>query len=162
MIEFIKAKDTDLRFIVEVYNQNIASKSVTADLSPVTVAQRQDWFAARDAQHPIWIIQVDKHKAGWLSLTPFYRRAAYHATVEISVYIDRDWQHHGLGTRALQFVTEQVKKLEIHTILAYIFTNNLPSLALFKAAGYQVYGHLPRVADMGEQVLDVDILGKQF
>ncbi|WEV38801.1 GNAT family N-acetyltransferase [Lactobacillus sp. ESL0680] len=161
-VEFIPAKQEDLPAIVAIYNQNVASKSVTADLQPVSVSQRQEWFNDHNEKRPLWIIEVNNQLAGWLSLESFYGRAAYHATVEISIYLDRKFQHQGLGTKALEYVTAQTKRLEINTILAYIFGANKASQALFKAAGYQVYGHLPKVADMDGQLIDLDILGKKF
>ncbi|MDF7669213.1 GNAT family N-acetyltransferase [Lactobacillus sp. ESL0703] len=161
-VEFIPAKQEDLPAIVAIYNQNITSKSVTADLQPVSVDQRQEWFNDHNKKRPLWIIEVNNQLAGWLSLESFYGRAAYHATVEISIYLDRKFQHQGLGTKALAYAAAQTKQLEINTILAYIFGTNKASQALFKAAGYQVYGHLPKVADMDGRLIDLDILGKKF
>ncbi|MDF7638147.1 GNAT family N-acetyltransferase [Lactobacillus sp. ESL0791] len=161
-VEYVQAQKEDLPFIVAVYNQNIASKKVTADLKPVTIAEREAWFAAHNDHRPLWIIENDGEKVGWLSLESFYGRQAYHATVEISIYIDRHFQGRGLGSKALAFAAGQTKKLGITTILAYIFSVNTASQKLFAAAGYQKYGHLPQVADMAGQVIDLDILGKRF
>ncbi|WEV70990.1 GNAT family N-acetyltransferase [Lactobacillus sp. ESL0785] len=161
-VNFVQATKTDLPLIVAIYNQNIASKTVTADLKSVTVAQRQNWFNEHNNQRPLWVIMVNEQLAGWVSLESFYGRAAYHATVEISIYLDRKFQHRGLGTKALRYVAVQTQRLNIHTILAYVFSSNKASQALFKAAGYQVYGHLPQVADMAGQLIDLDILGKKF
>ncbi|WEV37114.1 GNAT family N-acetyltransferase [Lactobacillus sp. ESL0677] len=161
-VEFTLARQTDLFAIVAIYNQNIASKSVTADLEPVDVSQRQEWFNEHNEYRPLWMIKVDGQLAGWLSLESFYGRAAYHATVEISIYLDAKFQHQGLGTKALAYAAKQTKLLGINTILAYVFGANKASQALFKAAGYQVYGHLPKVADMAGRLIDLDILGKKF
>ncbi|MDF7682861.1 GNAT family N-acetyltransferase [Lactobacillus sp. ESL0679] len=161
-VEFILARQADLPAIVAIYNQNIASKSVTADLKPVSVSQRQEWFNEHNDHRPLWVIKGDGQLAGWLSLESFYGRAAYHATVEISIYIDTKFQYQGLGIKALAYAAKQTKRLGINTILAYVFSTNKPSQALFKAAGYQVYGHLPKVADMAGRLIDLDILGKKF
>ena len=38
------AELSDLEFIIDVYNQTIPSRMVTADITPITVKDRIDWF----------------------------------------------------------------------------------------------------------------------
>ena len=40
------AQREDLPEIVAIYNSTIASRQVTADLQPVSVAEREAWFVA--------------------------------------------------------------------------------------------------------------------
>lgn len=46
MVEFYLAQAPDLARIVEIYNQSIPTRLATADLTPVTVNQKKDWFAS--------------------------------------------------------------------------------------------------------------------
>ncbi|WP_308388993.1 hypothetical protein [Acidithiobacillus sp. AMEEHan] len=49
----------DLPEIVAIYNSTIASRTVTADTDPVTVASRIPWFQAHDPKRrPIWYCRV--------------------------------------------------------------------------------------------------------
>ncbi|STZ75385.1 Putative phosphinothricin acetyltransferase YwnH [Bergeriella denitrificans] len=41
-----EARQQDLPAIVEIYNSTVATRQSTADLSPVSVAERQVWFDA--------------------------------------------------------------------------------------------------------------------
>lgn len=57
---FRLAKHNDLMKIVEIYNQNIASKQVTADLYPVTVEERQLWLdfhMKHSDKYPLWVVE---------------------------------------------------------------------------------------------------------
>ncbi|WP_412989874.1 N-acetyltransferase family protein [Pediococcus siamensis] len=153
----------DLPEIVRIYNETIASRQSTADLEPVSVADREEWFAGHNAAHrPLWLIKLGNQIVGWISLTDFYGRVAYHKTAEISIYIDEAYRGHHLGVKALTFVEQQVETLGIETILAYIFGHNQASQALFKKFGYERWGHLPQVAEMDGVKRDLDILGKHF
>ena len=84
------AQPADLPSIVAVYNAAIPGRMATADTTPVTVAQRAAWFAEFDENaRPLWVCcdAEDASVQGWLSVRSFYGRPAYHATVEVGVYV---------------------------------------------------------------------------
>lgn len=160
---FTYATLADLPQIVAIYNQTIASRMVTADLTPVSVDQRRAWFNAfTPEKRPIWKIEFNHQIAGWVSLESFYGRPAYQHTVEISLYIDQKYRHHGLGQQTLSFVESQLKSRQIETIVAFVFGHNAPSLGLFKKNGFEVWGHLPAVAELDGHRRDLDILGRRY
>ena len=77
-IHFKFAEKDDLPKIVAIYNQVIKLKNVTADLAPISVSDRETWFAnSSHDKYPIWIITDDNKIVGWCSFEPFYGRAAY-------------------------------------------------------------------------------------
>lgn len=49
---FTYATINDLPEIVQIYNQTIAGRKATADLEPVSVADRIEWFKQHNAAHP--------------------------------------------------------------------------------------------------------------
>lgn len=162
-ITFKHAKKKDLPTITAIYNQIIPTRLATADLEPVSVESRQDWFAAfNPKRRPIWVMKDGDRIAGWMSLESFYGRPAYKHTTEISIYVDEHYRHHGLGQQALDFVFTQLKDLDIDTLVAFVFHHNVPSLGLFKKNGFETWGHLPDVASMDGQRRSLDILGRRF
>ena len=79
----------DLPAVVDIYNASIPGRMATADLAPVSVADRQAWFAEFDpGRRPLWIYGSadDAQVLGWLSLRSFYGRPAYAETVEVGIY----------------------------------------------------------------------------
>lgn len=154
---------SDLPSIVDIYNQTIPSHQVTADLKPVTVEQRRAWFLAHTPDHyPLYVIVKADVVVGWVSLSPFYGRAAYAKTTEISLYLDRSVQGQGLGSQVLDMVPLQLAKVGLTTVVAYVFSSNLPSIKLFKKFGYEQWGFLPAVAELAGHSNDLVILGKHF
>ncbi|MGL6070541.1 GNAT family N-acetyltransferase [Craterilacuibacter sp.] len=143
------AQAGDLPAIVAIYNSTVASRSVTADLVPVSVAEREAWFAEHTpAQHPIWVVEQGGTVIGWMSLSAFHSRAAYDATAEISLYLDPAARGQGLGGRLLRFAEEAVPALGIRTLVGRVFAHNAPSVALFAKHGYARWGELPDVAEL--------------
>lgn len=162
-LEFREAQIADLPQIVAIYNQIIPSRLATADLTPVKVAQRTNWFNEfNHEQRPLWLLQEDDQIVGWVGLESFYGRPAYAHTAEISLYLDQDWQHQGLGQQALDYVISQLPRLEVDTLLAYVFSHNLPSQHLFKRNQFATWAHLPDIALMDGQRYSLDILGRHF
>ncbi|QMU08166.1 GNAT family N-acetyltransferase [Levilactobacillus suantsaii] len=162
-LTFKTAQRADLPRIVAIYNDSIPGRLATADTRPVQVADREAWFAAFDpASRPIWVVKVGQQIAGWVSLESFYGRPAYYQTAEISLYIDPAFHHQGLGQHALDFVTAQLPRLGLKTIVAYVFSHNAPSQGLFVKNGFAWWGHLPDVAVLDGQLRSLDILGRRF
>ncbi|RRK09899.1 N-acetyltransferase family protein [Lactiplantibacillus garii] len=158
-----QATMSDLPIIVDIYNQTIPSHEVTADLKPVTVDQRRPWFLEHTPDHyPLWVVVLDEMVVGWLSFSPFYGRAAYAKTTEISLYLDRTVRGKGLGSQVLEMVPNQLIQVGLTTVLAYIFSSNLPSIKLFKKFGYEQWGFLPAVAELNGRSNDLVIMGKRF
>ncbi len=162
-IKFKHAKQSQLPKIVEIYNQVIDSGTVTADLAPVTVSERQDWFDAFDPQkYPIWVIYQGVEMIGWVSLEPFYGRAAYQNTAEISIYVDEKFHRQNVGTQTLDFVANQLHHLDINNLVAFVFKQNTPSMHLFQKQNFVQWGLLPKVAQINGHYLDLSIMGKYF
>lgn len=150
----------DLPEIVRIYNASIPGRLATADTQPVTVAQREEWFRAFDAEsRPLWVLEREGAIAGWLGLRSFYGRPAYHRTVESAVYVAPEHQRRGVARALLEHALTDCPRLGIANILAFVFAHNAPSIALFEAYRFQRWGLLPRVCELDGEERDVLILG---
>ena len=152
----------DLPAIIEIYNTSIPGRMATADLEPVTVASRMDWFTAHTPdRRPLWVVEVDDKIKAWFSFRSFYGRAAYRHTVEVSVYVAPDSHHKHLATQLLSKALTSADRLEIKTLVAFIFAHNQPSINLFKKYDFQQWGYLPQIAELNGIDRDLVILGRQ-
>jgi phosphinothricin acetyltransferase len=157
------AQEKDLPTIVDIYNSTIPSRIVTADLAPVSVESRQDWFLAHNSEtRPIFVKIIDQRVVGWLSFQDFYGRPAYQYTAEISLYIAPNYRRQGIGQQMLQYGIEKCSELGIKTLLGFIFGHNEPSLNLFKKFGFQTWGNLPKIAELDQMERDLVIVGKRI
>jgi L-amino acid N-acyltransferase YncA len=152
----------DLPAIIEIYNTSIPGRMATADLEPVTVASRMEWFAAHAPERrPLWVLELDDRIAAWFSFRSFYGRDAYRHTAEVSVYVSPDCHHKQLGTQLLVKAIDRAPSLDLKTLVAFIFAHNQPSLKLFEKHGFQQWGYLPQIAELNGIDRDLVILGRQ-
>ncbi len=141
------AVEADLPQIVEIYNSTIASRQVTADIEPVTVASRLGWLREHgSASRPIWVVGAPGHIDAWLTLSDFHSRPAYRHTAEISIYVRDSARGRGIGAYLLESAMRQAASLEIRSLVGLLFEHNAPSLRLFERFGFTRWGSLPRVA----------------
>jgi phosphinothricin acetyltransferase len=160
-MRFRDATLVDLPAIVEIYNETIPGRGVTADLEPVSVESRLAWFHAHDAvRRPLWVADDDEGRiAGWLSFSDFYGRPAYAASVEVSVYLDRAARGQGLGRAFLERAIAEAPRYGVKTLVGFIFGHNVASLKLFERFGFVRWGELPRVAELDGVERDLIVVG---
>ncbi|MDJ0727447.1 MAG: GNAT family N-acetyltransferase [Prochloraceae cyanobacterium] len=154
---------SDLKAIVAIYNASIPSKIVTADLKPITVESRLNWFEGRDPKtRPIWVIELDDNVVGWLSFQNFYGRPAYQQTAELSIYIAPNYHRRGLGKILLEKAISASPSLGINNLLGFVFAINKPSLNLFYQYQFEKWGYLPQVAEIEGCDRSLIILGRKI
>jgi phosphinothricin acetyltransferase len=153
----------DLPAIIKIYNTSIPGRMATADLEPVTVESRMDWFKSHTpARRPLWVLELDDRVTAWLSFRSFYGREAYRHTAEVSVYVSPDYHRQQLGNSLLNQALATAPSLDLKTLVAFIFAHNPPSLNLFKKHGFQQWGYLPQIAELNGIDRDLVILGRQL
>ncbi len=164
MLYFRNAGMNDLKRIVEIYNQTIPSRMVTADTEPVSIESRYAWMAEHNAAtRPLYVVElIDKNVIGWVSFQDFYGRPAYQATAEISIYLHEDFRGKGYGKQILGMACVEAVELQIRHLVGFIFAHNFPSLRLFKQAGFEQWGLLPNIAILDGQERSLCIVGKNL
>ncbi|GAA4785127.1 GNAT family N-acetyltransferase [Olivibacter ginsenosidimutans] len=157
------ALDTDLPMIVRIYNSTVASRMVTADTEAVSVASKEAWFKAHQAQtRPLWMVETPMGEpVGWMSFQDFYGRPAYNGTAEISIYLDEKQRGNGYGKAILRYAIAQSPRLGIHTLLAFIFAHNMPSIHLFLQEGFAEWGNFPDIAVLDGIQRSLVVLGRK-
>lgn len=151
----------DLPQIVDIYNQSVTTKQATADLTPVTVADRQAWFDAHTGKRPLVVAQnAENQLLGWGSLSDLYARPAYHISSEISIYVANEAKGQGVGKALVNHLLQVAPSCGVQQVVALIFAHNTPSLGLFKTLGFEKWGNFKQVCDMDGFIADVVILGR--
>jgi L-amino acid N-acyltransferase YncA len=83
---------------------------------------------------------------GWAVLSAIAPgRAAYRGVAEVSVYVHPEAQGRGVGRALLATAIESSEQAGFWTLLAGIFPENKPSMALHLAAGFRLIGVQERV-----------------
>ena len=160
-IKIRDATDADLPAIIAIYNAAVATRISTAQLKPVTLAERRDWIREHSPDHhPFWVADLEKEVAGWLTIKPFIPRCAYDGTVELSVYVGEKFRRRGVARALLDMAIASGQSLGITAMVGLIFAHNESSLKLFERLGFERWGFLPRVARLDGIKRDLTILGR--
>jgi len=153
----------DLPAIVEIYNSTVPSRNVTADLEPVSVEHRLEWFQHHTPEkRPLWVIEQEGVIPGWLGFQNFYSaRRAYDVTAELSIYIAPNYRRLGIGRKLLEHAIARSPALGIKNLVGCIFATNPASLKLFENFGFQQWGLLPAIAEFEGHPCDLVIVGRR-
>jgi L-amino acid N-acyltransferase YncA len=155
------AVEADLPAIVDIFNSTVPTRTSTAVLEPVTVADRREWFNEHTPdRHPLWVAEIDGAIAGWLSIHSFIGRCAYRGTVELSVYIHQGFRRRGVAGALLEKAVADAPRLEITALVGLILGHNTASLRLFGRFGFEQWGLLPRVTRLEGVERDIVIVGR--
>jgi len=163
-MKFRDALQNDLPVIVAIYNSTVEGRMVTADITPVSVESKQQWFDEHSsAKHPLWMVEDESGTTiGWVSFQAFYGRPAYDATAEISIYLDPIQRGKGYGKKILQYAMQTAPSFGMKILLGFIFAHNEPSLELFYKLGFEEWGNLKNIADLDGIERSLKILGKRL
>lgn len=144
------ASRCDLERIVQITNQAILKKNLTAYIRPLSVQDRCAWFEEhKPDNYPLFVAESDNQIVGWISLSPYRGgREGLLKTVEVSYFVDNDFQQRGVGSKMLKKILEKAKNLEYETVVAIIFESNLGSKKLLQKNGFERWGYLPDVAQI--------------
>lgn len=154
---------SDLEDIVSIYNETIGGRMVTADLEPVTVESRVNWFKEHSPdQRPLWVLKSGDKVVAWLSFQSFYGRPAYQATAELSIYISEAHRSRGIGKILIEHALSYCPRIGVLTLLGFVFAHNEPSLLLLRRFGFEEWAFLPRIANLDGIERDLVILGRRI
>jgi phosphinothricin acetyltransferase len=158
MIEIRTATQEDQRAVLDIYNEAVTNTTATFDTDLRTYEKQLMWFAAHKKNHPIIVAEIEKQIVGWASLSPWSDRCAYDTTVEVSVYVHKDFRAKGIGSKLLEWVTLEGKKVGNHTVLSRITQGNESSIHIHEKYGYRHVGVMKEVGFKFGKFLDVHMM----
>lgn len=154
-----EATTNDAEAIRTIYNDAVATP-FTFDLRPRSLEEQQAWLRERSGAHAAIVATDGEQVVGFASLSSYRDRPAYATTVEDSVYVRGDQRGQGVGRLLLDGLLDVAVNHGFHSVIARIVATNEPSVALHKAAGFDVVGVEREVGRKHRTWLDVVELQK--
>jgi len=152
------ASESDQQAIMEIYNDAVLNTTATFDTEPRSLQNQMEWFRKHKKNHPVFVAEENNKVVGWASLSPWSDRCAYDTTVEVSVYIHKDFRGKGVGSQLLEKVTEEGRKVNNHTVISRITQGNEVSIHLHEKLGYRHIGVMKEVGFKFGKFLDVNLM----
>ena len=153
-----KAKISDLRELLDIYNYEVEHGVATLDLEPKTLDEWEKWFYNHNIDnHPLFVAEIDKHVAGYASLSSYREKEAYKSTVELSIYVSVDYRKRGVATSLMEFILKEAKNdKSIHTVVSVITSGNEASRKLHEKFGFEFCGTIKEVGMKFSKYRDID------
>ncbi len=148
------ASCADLPAINTIYNYYVAHSTCVWTTQPCSESERMAWFEEHSQSMPILVAEYNGRIVGWGALGSF--RAAYTAagTLEDSVYVHHDLHRQKIGSRLLEALIEEARRIGLRSILANISADQIPSIRLHEKFGFQQVAHLRQVGTKFNQRFD--------
>lgn len=149
------ARLEDCAAMSAIYNHYVLHDTCTYQTEPESLADRERWFQAHGAQHPVLVVEEGGRVIGWASLSPYNPRGGYRHTVEDSVYLDPACRGRGLGRALLERLIALGVASGHRTIIAAISAEQEASVRLHERLDFAVTGRLAGVGWKLGRWLDV-------
>ena len=150
----------DAEAIRQIYNHEVENTTATMDLVPRTLADQQEWLAARSGAFATIVAVLEGEVVGFASLSPYKERAAYRPTVEDSVYVRRDLGGRGIGKALLTAVIDLAAASGFHSVMARIEASGTASRALHASCGFREVGVEVEVGRKFNRWIDMVLMQK--
>ncbi|MGB7087663.1 MAG: N-acetyltransferase family protein [Phormidesmis sp.] len=133
----------DIEQLTYLYNRYISETSITFDLHPYTVAQRQAaWMDhyAPSGRHRLLVAEQGGQLLGYATSSQFRTKAAYDTSVETSIYLWPEKRQRGVGTQLYTALFAALAKEDVHRAYAGITLPNEASIAIHRKFGFEQMG----------------------
>lgn len=149
---------TDIEALTALYNRYILETTITFDLQPYTVQQRQDmWMShyAKLGRYRLLIAERDGQLVGYATSSKLRVKAAYDTSVETSVYLSAEAQGYGIGSHLYTALFEALSEEDVHRAYACITLPNEASMAIHRKFGFEQVGLFREVGRKFDRYWDV-------
>jgi phosphinothricin acetyltransferase len=135
----------DAAAVAAIYNYYVENTAVTFEETPVApmeMAARIEKIAARFP----WLVLEDKQEIiGYAYAHNFHERSGWRFTVEDAIYIKQGAEQRGYGRELLRHLLEELRRREVHAVIACLGLPNVGSVKLHEQFGFRQTGFFPEV-----------------
>lgn len=152
-----RAIEQDIPFLLDIYNEAILNGTATFDLEPKTLEDRTQWFYDHNGTHPLLVYEKYGKAIAYASLSTYREKKAFDGSVELSIYIHKDYRGFGIGKQLMEAILELARGIdEIHTVISVITGGNEASDKLHEKFGFTYCGQVKEAGYKFGQYLDIN------
>lgn len=148
---------SDIAGITAIYNHAVLHSTAIWNYAAIDEQNRIDWLQQRQAQaYPVLVASDEAGEVlGYASFGDWRPFDGYQYTVEHSVYVKEGQQGAGIGKALMLELITRARQLDKHVMVAAVDADNLPSIKLHQALGFQQVGLMPQVGRKFGRWLDL-------
>ena len=161
------ATPEDAEALLGIYSYYVENTPITYELKCPTVEDFRNRIAKTLEHYPYLVAELDDSNLSPLTSHPspqiigycyagrFRERAAYDHSVEMSIYIDKDAHHAGIGTALYEELERRLYAQGIRNLYASITASAEPSIHFHAKHGYTKVAHFHKCGRKFNQWLDM-------
>ena len=161
------ATPEDAEALLGIYSYYVENTPITYELKCPTAEDFRNRIAKVLKAYPYLVAELDDSNLSPLTSHPspqiigycyasrFRERAAYDHCVEMSIYIDKDAHHEGIGTALYEELEKRLYAQGIRNLYASITASAEPSIHFHAKHGYTKVAHFHKCGRKFDQWLDM-------
>ena len=134
--------ETDFDQMMKIYEQSLEKGDVTFQTEKPTY---DEWDNGH-IKECRYVAEVNKNVVGYTMIAPTSKREAYKGVVELSIFVDKEVIHQGIGFKLLNHLVKETEQKGYWTLYSAIFSVNIASIELHKKCGFRVIGYREKIA----------------
>jgi L-amino acid N-acyltransferase YncA len=151
--------EADLPAVQAIYAHHVLTGTASFELDPPDLEEiRRRWSAVVAGGYPHLVASGGNEVLGYAYAGAYRPRPAYRHAVEDSVYVREGHHGRGIGGALLARLIEECERRGFRQMIAVIGDNLPASLALHRAAGFELVGRLRSVGHKFERWCDTTLM----
>ena len=162
MFSIRQAEERDAGQIADIYNHYITNTTITFETESVSVDDMRARIRGKIDKYD-WLVAEDGGViVGYAYYGEFRARAAYHHTVESTVYVAESMMRRGIGAALYDRILESAENRGFREMIAVIALPNEGSVALHGKKGFKEVGMFPGIGRKFGNFIDVIFMQKSL
>jgi len=135
----------DAQQLLDIYNYYVLNTSVTFDIEVLTIENFKDKLNTIKSDYPFIVFEEDNKILGYAYGSKFRPKTAYNYVVESTVYVKHTAHGKQIGTKLYAELLQQLKNINLHTVLGVLTIPNDASIKLHEKFGFEQVANLREV-----------------
>jgi len=144
----------DASDIARIYVQATQDNLATFGNFLLTPEERARWVNEHTGKYPLLVAELN----GWAALSPYLVRPSMEGIVELLIYIDRDYRHHGVGRELMRAVLALAETVGHFKLVGRFLAHNDAGRRLCRMTGWREVGVHMKHTKLSERWHDVVVV----
>ncbi len=150
-----RVKLNDAEQITEIYNFYVQNTHHTFETEPVILGEMRNRIVEIVENYPYLVAEENNEILAFAYAAQYKTRCAYKSSAEVSIYVKNGTRGKGVGEKLYEKLFEEIKKIDIHAIIAGIALPNEASINLHERFGFEKVAHFREVGFKFYKWIDV-------
>ena len=151
----------DADAVAAIYNEGIRGRGATLQTRERTAGDVAPWAEEAD-RYPVLVAERDGAVVGWARASRYSDFEKYDGVGELGIYVTADARGDGTGRALVNALAEAARERGYWKLIAKVFPENEPSVALLHRCGYRDVGTHLRHGQLDGEWKDVLLLERSL